>query len=395
MPLSQFDGGDEWKKRRRFFQTNLMTMLNKQFVDTNIKLLINQSLIPILNELENTDKLWFCHEDMQYITFNGVYCCIFGGFLKRTDESYKQYVDNFKVFLHELQLQVLRYLLLGEKLCTLVRHRLNEYDVVLNKQNILCRKWAVNAHKNYDKNNRNTYYDHVYHELSDNMLIGKKYDDIITDAVIADMEVAIEGGTDTSAATLEYCICVAAKYPKLQDEIYEEIIDNIGDMKEFNLLNKIQKFHKLRAFVFEVFRCIPVVPNSVFRQIRKKNGMKVKVDDNKEYIIPNNSIIITNIIGMQMNPNIWRNPDEFNINRWLNDKGKFTKKQNPQIMNFTFGLRDCPGKALALKTIYLVIAILFSKYRFYYDEPDKVQINLKMDFVLHVHPQIGCKVIKR
>ena len=64
-------------------------------------------------------------------------------------------------------------------------------------------------------------------------------------------------------------------------------------------------------------------------------------------------------------------------------------------MNFTFGMRDCPGRTLAEKTLYLIMAILFIKYRFYFDNPEKIKLNYKMDIVLHIHPEIPFKVTRR
>eukprot|EP01084_Bolivina_argentea_P038464 71105_1 len=401
-PLAGVFGGPSWKKRRKFFQSNLMTMLNKKFVGKNVKLLFHQTIIPKLDKLSNdSTKLWYCHDDFQYLTFNINYCCIFGGYVKEDDELYLNYVKDFNLFLYYLQFYVLSYLLLGETITTFIRTKLitDRLDNIYSKQLDKTRKWAIQAHKNYDKNNLQTYYDFTCNQLSQNQSTECDYNDIITNEVLADFEVALEAGTDTTAATLEYCLAVATKYPKLQNEIYNEILKNVGDIKdnidEFNPLDYLHQLHKLRAFVFEALRMIPVVPINLFRQIRKKNGLRVKVDDETEYILPDNSVVITNIIGMQMNENLWDKPNQFNIHRWLDGNGKFNRKLNPHIMSFSFGLRECPGKLLALKTLYLAIAILFSKYEFFRDDAEQVNIDLKMTFVLHVDPQIGCKVKRR
>ena len=216
--------------------------------------------------------------------------------------------------------------------------------------------------------------------------------------VVADFDVALEGGADTTSGTLEYCTVIAAKYTNIQDEVFKEL-DEICDLsskkiEDIDVLDKISSLHKLRAFIFEAMRLNPVVPGGGFRQLRKENGLKINVDGIK-YILPDKAIIMPNILGMQMNPKLWRNPDKFDINRWLDKDGKFNRKLNPTIMNFSFGIRDCPGRPLALKTLYLVMAILFSRYRFYFDEPEKVKINKKLEFVLHVHPEIPCKVVGR
>ena len=401
--LSKMHGGSEWRERRKFFQTNLITMLNKKYLDKNIKLLMNQFLIPkldkIANQMENNKNIWHWAGDFQFFTFNIMFNCVFGDFMEKNDAVYTQYMKDFVVALHCMQIDVFLYIFLGDKITPFLRRYLlgNKQDFYIEQQHKKCKQWALNAHKKYDENNLKTYYDHAYNQLSKQKSPNASYDDIITGEVVADFEMAIEGGTDTTAGTLEYCIVVAAKYPNIQEEIYKELDDffNLSskNIEDINILDNIQSLHKLRAFIFESLRLNPLVP-ALFRALEKDDGLEVIVDGNK-YILPDKAIIIPNIVGMQQSPKLWRNPDIFDINRWLDDNGKFSRKLNPTLMSFTFGGRDCPGRPLAMKTLYLVISILFIKYRFYFDDPEKIKIKKKLDVVLHVHPEIPCKISKR
>ena len=401
--IATHDGGENWKERRRFFQTNLITMLNKKFVNENIKILMKQILTPklnkIVNKIANNENVWHWHGDFQFLTFNIMYNCIYGNYLERNDPIYIAYLtDSIKV-LYYTQINVFFYVLFSEKIATFLRRNIfkNKSDYYFRQSIEKCRKWAINAHKKYNKDDLKTYYDYTYNQLSKN-LPNAKYDDIITEQVIADFDSALKAGTDTTSATLEYCIVIAAKYTNVQDEVFKEL-DEICDLsskkiEEIDILDKILSLHKLRAFIFEVMRLNPVIPGSAFRQLRKEHGLEINVDGIK-YVLPDKAIIMSNILGMQMNPKLWRNPDEFDINRWLDKDGIFNRKLNPTIMSFSFGFRDCPGRPLALKTLYLVIAILFSRYRFYFDEPEKIKINRKLEAVLHIYPEIPCKVVER
>lgn len=120
----------------------------------------------------------------------------------------------------------------------------------------------------------------------------------------------------------------------------------------------------------------------------------VQVDGQGEYWLPNGTTIVCNIIGAARDPAHWDAPDEFRIARWLDADGKFSKNNNPLLANFTFGRRKCPGQMLALKSMYMMLALLFTRYRFSL-EPDADEIKFKMDFTMHVEPQIGCLVSRR
>ena len=397
-------GGSDWKQRRKLFQTNLITMLNKKYLDENVKILLNKFLFPkldkIAEQINNNQNIWHWSGDFQYLTFNIIHNCIFGDYIEQNDPLYIQYLKDFRARLEAAGNYFALYILFGEKITTFLRKNIlsNTPDFIVAKQYEKCKKWSLKAHEKYDENNLKTYYDYIYNKLSKQYSSNDvKYDDIITTEVLSDFEIAIEGGTDTTASTLEYCIVAAAKNPNVQEAIYKELdkVFNLSsrNIEDIDIFDNIQSLHNLRAFIFESLRLNPVAP-ATFRQIKKKGGITINVDGNK-YILPDNTIIMPNILGMQRNPKLWKNADKFNMNRWLDKDGKFNRKLNPTLMSFSFGIRDCPGRTLALKTLYLVPSILFIKYKFYFDEPDTIENKKKLDFVLHIDPEIPCKICKR
>ena len=91
------------------------------------------------------------------------------------------YLTHFDRVFHHTQINIFFYVLFGEKIATFIRRNIfnNKADYYLGQNLEKCKKWAMNAHKKYKKDDLKTYYDHTYHELSKN-LPNAKYDEIIT-----------------------------------------------------------------------------------------------------------------------------------------------------------------------------------------------------------------------
>ena len=67
---------------------------------------------------------------------------------------------------------------------------------------------------------------------------------------------------DTTYSTLSFALLLAAKYPNIQQEIHEEIVNAFGNnLDDIELKNKgVTKLAKLRAFIHEALRIFPVLP---------------------------------------------------------------------------------------------------------------------------------------
>jgi hypothetical protein len=74
------------------------------------------------------------------------------------------------------------------------------------------------------------------------------------------------------------------------------------------------------------------------------------------YHIPKDSIIIANYWSMCYDSDIFENPEEYSLERWI---------ENPDLPVLSFGLghRACPGKQFALTSIFIVMARILWAYR--------------------------------
>jgi len=123
--------------------------------------------------------------------------------------------------------------------------------------------------------------------------------------------------------------------------------------------NKLSKLHKYRAFIHEILRLSEFVATSLRRYIYE--DIEVKINDKESYIVPKHTTIIGNFGCMARNKD-----DKFNILKWIdNETGNFNNNNDENLVTtFGFGKRDCVGKTLAIKELYLIIGMLIMKYKF-------------------------------
>ncbi|KAI8548749.1 hypothetical protein RHMOL_Rhmol07G0297900 [Rhododendron molle] len=157
----------------------------------------------------------------------------------------------------------------------------------------------------------------------------------LTEKQIASLlwEVVIES-SDTTMVTAEWALFELAKSPKLQESLYEEIQSICGS-------DKITEEHLCRlplldAVFHETLRThipLPIVPLRYVHEDTELGGCYV----------PAGSEIAINLYGCNMDENRWEKPEEWNPERFLDDKKKYTPSDSYKTMAFGAGKRLCPG----------------------------------------------------
>ncbi|KAJ8519420.1 hypothetical protein ONZ45_g3613 [Pleurotus djamor] len=107
------------------------------------------------------------------------------------------------------------------------------------------------------------------------------------------------------------------------------------------------------AVILEVLRWKPPtaigVPHSVMRD-----------DIYNDYFIPKDTMIFANIWGMTHDPEAFPDPDNFVPERFLAADGSLKPTDRP--ITFGFGRRICPGRMLALETLWIMMASMLSAF---------------------------------
>lgn len=139
------------------------------------------------------------------------------------------------------------------------------------------------------------------------------------------------------------------KVEKLKDEVKrvvgEKKVVEESDMARLPYLNAVVK---------EVLRFHPPGPFLVPR--RAKSDQQVK-----GYLIPKGTQIFINVWGMGRDPSIWKNPDSFEPQRFIDKKADY-KGHDFELIPFGSGRRMCPGMPLAERMVHMTIATLIHNF---------------------------------
>ncbi|TFK73293.1 cytochrome P450 [Pluteus cervinus] len=154
------------------------------------------------------------------------------------------------------------------------------------------------------------------------------------------------GGMDTTSAGLKIVLLALATHPDVQKKAQAEI-SSVTRNTRLPDFDDRASLPYLGAIIREALRWKPPAPLGVPHQSTQE-------DVYKGYLIPQGTIIMSNIWAMTRNEEIYPDPESFKPERFLNPDG--TLNSDDRYLTFGFGRRVCPGQYLALDSIWLATA---------------------------------------
>ena len=208
--------------------------------------------------------------------------------------------------------------------------------------------------------------------------------------IYSDINMTFMAGIETTGNSMDYILCSLAKYTKIQNEIYNELI-KITNNNTIDLgIKDLNKCNKLRMFIHECIRLSSIVATSVPRVL-------IKAIQYKNYILPKNSTIMLNMKACNVHCDSWdddNDKNKINLSYWMDENGNF--KYNKNLMSFGVGLRECAGKSVALKSLLYYTANIILNYKINGpNNNNNFEISQSKHIVRLVEPQIGLKISKR
>lgn len=190
-----------------------------------------------------------------------------------------------------------------------------------------------------------------------------KYDNN-NEALVNDMLSLTFAGYDTTAHTLSFCFSELARHPEIQQRVFEQVRQVLGPPPVTSITaDKLAQLTLVTAVYRETLRKYPAV---VFIPVHVNRDTPVDGQ-----IVPAGAEIWCNIRGLQMNPDLFPKPEQFNIDRWLAADGAngfddlanggMDQHRFPDI-TFTLGQHACLGKNLAILELRTMIALTVNQF---------------------------------
>ncbi|KAJ7142240.1 cytochrome P450 [Mycena epipterygia] len=177
----------------------------------------------------------------------------------------------------------------------------------------------------------------------------KYYDEDTVKATAASMYIA---GADTTVTALSTFFLAMLANPEAQRKARMEMDAVLGQGQLPNF-NDEQSLPYVSALVKEVFRWRPVAPLGV------PHFLAVE-DEYRGYRIPAGSVVFGNVWAILQNE-MYPDPNAFKPERFLRDGKLNPDVRDPQAA-FGFGRRICPGRHMAMSSVWITIASVLAVF---------------------------------
>jgi len=168
------------------------------------------------------------------------------------------------------------------------------------------------------------------------------------DDIVSEARLFLIAGSETTSNTLSFLFLALAQFPDVQEKLYQEIMQIVGD-KDIEY-EDLSKFKYLQWTINEVMRFTPTVERT-----GRLLTEPVKLGP---FTIPAGTNAIIDIRGMQLNEKLWDEPLEFRPERFDN-----WDKKNKSFSPFGGGKRICVGKSMAMIELQLTTIKVLRKFR--------------------------------
>ncbi|NXT19547.1 CP2D3 protein, partial [Syrrhaptes paradoxus] len=169
--------------------------------------------------------------------------------------------------------------------------------------------------------------------------------------VTADLFLA---GSETTATTLRWAFLYMILHPEIQSKVQAEIDKVIGRERPPTMEDQ-EHMPYTNAVVHEVQRYADIVPAGL-------PHMTYRDTELQGFFIPKGTTIIPNLSSVLKDETVWKKPNEFYPEHFLDASGQFVKSE--AFLPFSAGRRVCLGERLARMELFIFFTTLLQKFTF-------------------------------
>ncbi|KAL6177542.1 hypothetical protein ACLB2K_049068 [Fragaria x ananassa] len=236
-----------------------------------------------------------------------------------------------------------------------VARQFDEFLERVIQEHVNSSESRTNGHA-HSENDQKDFVD-VLLEIQKENSLGFPLERVSIKALILDMFAA---GTETTYTFLEWALSEILKNPLVMRKLQKEIRGIVGDKKDITE-DDLTGMHYLKAVIKETFRLHPPVP----LLLPRLSTREVKING---YNIKANTQVIVNAWHIGRDPNTYKNPEEFEPERFLTQNDIDYRGNDFQLIPFGAGRRICPG--IQFSTAVNEIALANILHKFNWELPD-------------------------
>ncbi|XP_078056217.1 cholesterol side-chain cleavage enzyme, mitochondrial-like [Mustelus asterias] len=212
-----------------------------------------------------------------------------------------------------------------------------------------------------------------FHQGSEN---DKEYSGVLPDLlsqgnlpledIKANITELMAGGVDTTSMTLLWTMYELAKYPNVQENLRNEILE-ANQKTEGDLLQMLKSVPLLRASLKETLRLHPVAVT-----LQRYTNEDITLQN---YHIPFGTLVQVGLYAMGRNAEIFSKPKRYNPERWLSHESTYFK-----TLGFGFGPRQCIGRRIAETEMLLFLIHMLQNFKI--ETRRLVEVRTTFDLIL-------------
>ncbi|KAI9315373.1 cytochrome P450 [Dichotomocladium elegans] len=186
-------------------------------------------------------------------------------------------------------------------------------------------------------------------------VMGQQMDD--KDILVAAADL-VEAGTETVMAALLWAFAILSTHKDCQYQIVEEIAAFASEHQRLPTFEDRAMLPFLASTQKELMRFRSVTPLGEYHATEQEVTWR-------GHVIPQGTTLVTNMYAIHADPNIYKNPDEFIPDRFMDLPDTMAGLSNAPVgqrdqFNFGWGRRVCPGAQLAEELMFNVFVRVFT-----------------------------------
>ncbi|KAJ5622731.1 benzoate 4-monooxygenase cytochrome p450 [Penicillium herquei] len=173
--------------------------------------------------------------------------------------------------------------------------------------------------------------------------------------MVAECSIMLNAGSDTTGIALTNVLYWLLKNPICLEKLRDELDDIFEEEMTVAAYDRVKHLPYLRACLDESMRLTPPNTMSVNR-LTPAEGMSIM-----GYWIPGNTTVHSPPYSMHRDPEVFPDPESFNPDRWLGEKGKDLQAH---FITFSAGARGCIGRNITYLEQTVALASMVHRYEF-------------------------------